>query len=162
MNVGGIRIASSLAFPGVEYIPYLLKQVRFAMDYGATRHPNRTYLDFYHYAIDYLFRSDYSTINCLTSCHPDVYNLYLTDEILYRTLWVYLVQDRSVTRTIEHLFVHKNTLLYRIRKIEESLTYGIGDPYSREYMRLSFGLLERHAGLENPPETPFPVDETVK
>jgi len=159
LSVGGIRIATSLPFPGFQYVPELVKQVSFELDYGAKRRPNQKFLDFYYDAIDYLIRSDYSTATCLTACHPDVYSLYCSDEILYRTLWVYLVQDRSVTRTIEHLFVHKNTLLYRIRKIEEGLTYGIADPYSREYMRLSFALLERHAGLDNPPETPFPMDK---
>ena len=161
LSVGGIRIASSLPMPGFSHIPELVKQVSFALSYGGKLRPNQKYLDFYYDAIDYLIRSDYSPDTCLAACHPDVYTLFRTDEILYRTLWVYLVQDRSVTRTIEHLFVHKNTLLYRIRKIEESLTYGIADPYSREYMRLSFALLERHAGLDNPPETPFPMDKCI-
>lgn len=162
LSVGDIRIATSLPFPGFRLIPELVKQVDFELNYGIKLHPNQKILDFYYDAIDYLIRSDYSAETCVTACHPDVYNLFRTDDILYRTLWVYLVQDRSVTRTIEHLFVHKNTLLYRIRKIEESLSYGIADPYSREYMRLSFALLERHAGLENPPETPFPVDQCNK
>lgn len=159
LNIDEVRIASSLPFPGFRHIPQLVDQVDFELDYGVKRRPRMKYLDFYYDAMDYLIRCDYSAVNCLTSCHPDVYALFRSDEILYRTLWVYLVQDRSVTRTIEHLFVHKNTLLYRIRKIEESLTYGISDPYSREYMRMSFTLLERHAGLDNPPETPFPVDK---
>lgn len=159
LSVGGIRIASSLPFPGFSHIPELVKQVSFELEYGGKLRPKQKYLDFYYDAIDYLIRSDFSADTCLAACHPDVYALLRTDDILYRTLWVYLVQDRSVTRTIEHLFVHKNTLLYRIRKIEEGLTYGIADPYSREYMRLSFAILERHAGLENPPETPFPIEQ---
>lgn len=145
LTVGGINVSSSLPFPGFHYLPYLVKQADFAMKNGLSEHPEDNFHDFYYYALDYLIRSEYSPENCLTLCHPDIYYLYRTDEILFRTLWVYLVQDRSVTRTIEHLYVHKNTLLYRLRKIEELLTCRISEPYSRMYMRLSYMLLERHS-----------------
>lgn len=154
------KLSTSLPSPGFSFIPELYKQAQFAMDYGSETRPDKQLLDFYHLAIDYLIRAPYSPSACLAACHPDIYALYRTDEILYRTLWVYLVQDRSVTRTIEHLYVHKNTLLHRLRKIEDNLRYSLSDPYSREYMRLSFGLLERHAGLSVPPETPFPQCKT--
>ena len=155
-----VKIAVSLPVPGFACIPELYRQVLFTMEYGSRTFPDRQQLDFYYLAIDYLIRSAYSPAACLAACHPDVYALYRTDEVLYRTLWVYLVQDRSITRTIEHLYVHKNTLLNRLRKIEDNLRYSLADPYSREYMRLSFALLERHAGLPFPPETPFPPCRT--
>ena len=155
-----VKVAASLPIPGFQSLPEQYKQVLFAMDYGSHLHPDRKYLDFYHYAMDYLIRSPYSPASCLACCHPDVYALYRSDEILYRTLWVYLIQDRSVTRTIEHLYVHKNTLLHRLRKIEDNLRCSLNDSYSREYMRLSFALLERHAGLPFPPETPFPCPKS--
>ena len=151
-----VKAATSLPIPGFQCIPEQYKQVQFTLDYGAKRYPDHQFLDFYYLAIDYLIRAPYAASTCLAACHPDVYALYRSDEILYRTLWVYLVQDRSVTRTIEHLYVHKNTLLHRLRKIEDNLRYPLADPYSREYMRLSFTLLERHAALPFPPETPFP------
>ena len=153
-------VAVSLPFPGLKHVPHLYDQACFALEYGKQTFPDKMFLEFYYLAIDYLIRSPYRPGACLTACHPDVYALYRYDEILYRTLWVYLIQDRSVTRTIQHLHVHKNTLLYRLRKIEEFLRCDINDPYSREYMRLSFALLERHAGLSRPPESPFPKEET--
>lgn len=154
-----VAVAVSLPFPGLKYAPELYDQICFTLEYGKQLYPETRILQFYDLAIDYLIRSAYRPSACLAACHPDVYALYRFDEILYRTLWVYLIQDRSVTRTIQHLFVHKNTLLYRLRKIEEFLRCDINDPYSREYMRLSFGLLERHAGLPRPPQSPFPSGE---
>ena len=156
LSSSDVAMAVSLPVPGFSSIPELYRQALFALERGAAAASGLQQLDFYPLAIDYLIRSSYSPALCLAACHPDVYALYRTDEVLYRTLWVYLVQDRSVTRTIEHLFVHKNTLLNRLRKIEENLCYRLSDPYSREYMRLSFSLLERHAGLPHPPQTPFP------
>lgn len=46
-----------------------------------------------------------------------------------------------------------------LRRIEESLQYSFSDPYTRSYMRFSFLLLERHAGLEKPPVPAFEMPE---
>lgn len=151
-----VKVSFSLPCQGFSLIPELFKQAVFAMDSFAPLHPDRKYLDFYECAVDYLIRSPYSSVTCLAACHPDVLSLYRSDEILYRTLMVYLNQDRSITKTIQYLYIHKNTLLHRLKKIEEELHFDLSDPYSREYMRLSFILLERHAGLANPPAPLFP------
>jgi len=142
-----MKIAYSLSFPGIKYVPMLFRQAQFTKEFGNRQNNDLVFMDFYHNAIDYLIRSTYSPELCLTACHPDIYALKLQDEILYETLRVYLTQDRSVTRTIQQLYIHKNTLLYRLRKIEEFLKCSLLDPYSREYMRLSFRLLDYHAEL---------------
>lgn len=141
---GDMRIAHSLSVPQIRHVPQLLQQARFALEFGQGQTPDRLILDFYDYAVDYLIRSSYSPERCLAACHPDVHALYRQDPVLWETLGVYLAQDRSVTRTIEKLFIHKNTLLYRLRRIEEIMTFSLGDAYTREYMRLSFRLLRLH------------------
>ena len=146
---GDMKIAFSLPFPGIEYVPLLLQQAQFALKFGCRQTRDTLSLDFYHYAVDYLIRSSYSPQLCLTACHPDIHALRSTDETLYETLRVYLIEDRSVTRTIQQLYIHKNTLLYRIRKIEELLNFSLTDAYNREYMRLSFRLLDYHTDLSN-------------
>lgn len=156
-----IQVAYSLPFPGLTGIPEQLKQAQFAMAQAKKYEPKQQFMDFYPLAVDYLIRAPYTPATCLATCHPDVYALYRSDEVRFQTLWVYLAQDRSVTRTIEHLYVHKNTLLHRLRKIEDSLTYSMADPYTRSYMRLSFRLLEQHAGLPFPPENPFQTDPSA-
>lgn len=45
----------------------------------------------------------------------------LTDESLRHTLVNYLVFDQNVTRTAEALFVHPNTVRYRLSRVEEAL-----------------------------------------
>lgn len=153
-----IQVAYSLPFPGLTGIPEQLKQARFAMSCADKHEKKQQFMDFYPLAVDYLIRSAYNPATCLAACHPDVYALYRSDEVRFQTLWVYLSQERSVTRTIELLYVHKNTLLHRLRKIEDGLIYSMASSYTRSYMRLSFRLLEQHAGLPFPPENPFPPD----
>ena len=151
-----VQVAFSLPRQGFSLIPELFKQADFALEYLGASHREKKYIHFYDCAVDYLIRAPYAPETCLAACHPDVYSLFRNDEVLYRTLMVYLNQDRSVTRTIQYLYIHKNTLLHRLRKIEETLDFSLSDPYCRQYMRLSFMLLERHAGLPNPPAPLFP------
>ena len=150
----------SLSHQGFALLPRLLEQAEFAL--RAPRKEEGRFTDFYSLAMDYLIRSDYAPDRCLAACQPDVYRLFCQDEVLYKTLWAYLLQDRSVTRTVQMLYVHKNTLLYRLRRIEELLQYSFSDSYTRSYMRMSFLLLERHAGLPQPPAAAFGLPEEEK
>ena len=143
----------SLSHRGFGLLPRLLEQAVFALESGRGRRGHFT--DYYGLALDHLIRCDYEPDRCLAACQPDVYRLYCQDEVLYQTLWAYLIQDRSVTRTVQMLFIHKNTLLYRLHRIEELLECDLSDPYTRSYMRMSFLLLERHAGLACPPVAAF-------
>ena len=57
------------------------------------------------------------------------------------TLRVYLSNERSLVKAAKELFVHRNTLVYRINKILEILICDLEDSYTREYMRLSIRVL---------------------
>lgn len=159
LNTASVSGGVSLSRQGFALLPQLLEQATFALHIPPKK--GGRFTDFYFVALDYLIRSDYDPGRCLAACHPDVYRLFCQDEVLYQTLWAYLLQDRSVIRTVQMLYIHKNTLLYRLRRIEESLQYSFSDSYTRSYMRLSFLLLERHAGLPQPPAAAFgmPSDE---
>lgn len=50
----------------------------------------------------------------------------------------------------------------RRKALEELLECDLADPYTRSYMRMSFLLLERHAGLTSPPAAAFGGPEEQK
>ena len=56
----------------------------------------------------------------------------------YRTLFVYLLYERSILLCAEHLHIHKNTFLYRIQKIRDMLDVDLDDPAQRGYLMLSY------------------------
>lgn len=157
LRAAPVKGGVSLSRQGFQLLPKLFEQAEYALQSPKGKKGFLT--DYYYLAMDHLIRSPYDPDRCLAACQPDVYRLFCQDEVLYQTLWAYLMQDRSVTRTVQMLFVHKNTLLYRLRRIEESLQYSFSDPYTRSYMRFSFLLLERHAGLEKPPIAAFEMPE---
>lgn len=60
---------------------------------------------------------------------------------LLHSLDTYLRFERSLSAAAEHLYVHKNTLLYRIRKIESTYEINLSDANEREYIMLSMKVL---------------------
>lgn len=57
---------------------------------------------------------------------------------LLRTLWIYLHSNQNATETAKQLFVHRNTLHYRIRQIEQMLHVRLND--TAQTSLLWFGL----------------------
>ena len=59
-----------------------------------------------------------------------------------RLLYSYLKNDCSKTRTAAELFMHRNNIIYRISKLEESLGLSLSDEQAKTAFRLSFLALE--------------------
>ena len=78
---------------------------------------------------------------------PDVGRLAEADRTggleLSATLRAYLEHDRSLTQTAQALFIHKNTLLYRLGRIRELIRCDLDDPDERLLLRLSFRLMDK-------------------
>lgn len=61
---------------------------------------------------------------------------------LYETLRAYLENERSLVKTAAALFIHRNTLLYRLEKLHQLVELDLDDADLRLYLTLSFRLLE--------------------
>ena len=80
------------------------------------------------------------------ACHPDVRELWRRkreqkDE-MFDTLKCYLNNERSLVNTAQAMYLHRNTLVYRVKKLTEFLNDGLNDVYTRDYMKLSIRTLE--------------------
>lgn len=60
------------------------------------------------------------------------------------TLYVYLDEERSSHRTSERLFIHKNTLTYRIKQIVGIGGWNLDDAYIRNYLRMSAIVIKKN------------------
>lgn len=74
--------------------------------------------------------------------HPGVLQLKKYDEKhntnFYETLYQYLLQERNVVATAKSLFIHRNSMIYRLQRIEKLLNVNLDDPNMRIYLLLSF------------------------
>ena len=60
---------------------------------------------------------------------------------LVETLKVFLEHNASITKTTEAMYVHRNTIKYRIKRIEEITQKDLQDPEVQFHLRLAFKLL---------------------
>ena len=61
---------------------------------------------------------------------------------LLRTLKVYLENDCNAQKCGRLLFLHRNSLVYRVHRIQEITGCDLSDPVERSFLRISF-LLRR-------------------
>lgn len=77
--------------------------------------------------------------------HPGVVNLTRYDRAngtnLRDIMFYYLMNDRNIARTSGEMFLHRNTLIYKIKKIEELIGESMDDPYLRHALIFSCLLL---------------------
>ena len=65
------------------------------------------------------------------------------DTQYYETLRAYLLNERDIPRTSAALIIHRTTLLYRLKKIQELISLDLDDPWRRLYLLLSLWILEQ-------------------
>ena len=84
---------------------------------------------------------------------PALYRLREVDRehgsLYYETLRVYLECERSLSETAKQLFIHRNTLLYRLDKLCEQTGLRLDDADQRLHLRISFRLMQKQEEEEN-------------
>ena len=140
----------SLPFRRLEKLRYYHQQALAAVSYGQRENRKSSVCDFYDYALSYIIEiSDPEALIC--ACHPDILALAEEDSKNHgdrlNTLCTYLNMERSLLNTAKVLYIHRNTLVYRITKIIDSLHYDIEDVYCRDYMKMTFRILKLFSRL---------------
>ena len=122
-----------------------VEQARYAMERGAET--GETVRPFAQWAVDYLLWKAKKPEQLLAACHPDAKVLWQRrqagDGVPYETLRTYLAMERGANAAAAALSIHKNTLFYRLHKLEELLTADLDDPQTRLHLQLSFRILEQ-------------------
>lgn len=107
------------------------------------REPGRLYCgdDF---ALPYILKKLQGTL-LPQIAHPALARLRDYDQAhhteFYQTLRAYLQNERSLVRTAAALGLHRNSLLYRVRRLEELLGADLEDPMERLHILLSYELV---------------------
>ena len=92
-------------------------------------------------ALDALVADIKSNVNTEGALHPALQLLADYDREnqsdFLRTLEVYLENDSNAQKCGRLLFLHRNSLVYRIKRIQEIAGCDLSDPVERSYLRLS-------------------------
>lgn len=98
-----------------------------------------------HCVLYYIFEILLSSTRNIDISHPAIEFLAKYDEAhkseYLLTLWSYLRHERNLVRTAEALNIHRNSLVYRIKRIGELVEdMDLDDPEVREHLMISFRL----------------------
>ena len=156
-----VCVGFSLPCRGIADIRYLYGQAQAAIRYGSLYAPESRSYRLFDYAIEYILTSG-SFMDCVHACFPALTELWDSrkenNQEMIHTLKCYLDNERSLTKTSSLLFTHRNTILYRIKKIQELLGADLEQAYVRDYIRLSMRILELYQktsqnGIQKTPVT---------
>lgn len=93
-------------------------------------------------------------------CHPAVLTLTRYDRAynsnLRNTLFTFLMNDRSISETSRKMFMHRNTTIYKLNKIQELINDNLENPYTRHQLILSCMIIRyveqyQHSTFNLPP-----------
>ena len=136
-------IGLSLPFQKFENIYYYLWQAQDSLPKFSIQ---STCSSFVSCALDaILSRSDFMySLSCI---HPAVlmigeYDCTYHSE-LTETLWLYLRNNKSYTAVAKQLHIHRNTVLYRLEKIQEMYPLDFQDPELVEYLLISIRIYRK-------------------
>ncbi len=85
--------------------------------------------------------SEMGVHDILYLCHPAVLTLTRYDRAfnsnLRDTLFCFLINDRSISETSRKMFMHRNTTIYKLNKIQDLIHDDLSNPYTRHQLILS-------------------------
>lgn len=125
-----------------------------AIDLGTTLSVVPTYkriYTYYQYNPYYVIHMSYRKFTELYNTsiiyltHPDVFYLWNSDKDLFEILYAYLFHGCSISETSQALFMHRNTICNKLKKIEAVLSHDINDPQYQLMLLLSCMLIKYHS-----------------
>lgn len=138
----GLQVGVSLPFSELCDLPYYYEQAVYAADCAGT-----SVLNFF-YDCAHLYLLENTDCRCKYLAAEPTCRALWDDESdkrdFLRTLSVYLAEERSTSLAAERLFLHRNTVTYRINYLKESCGWSFEDPSIRDYLRLSIHFLMQH------------------
>lgn len=125
---------------------YYHQQALMAYETGRQQQPTFWSYAFDQYRTDFILQHALQTFPVHFLYRPELDTLHAYDQehssMLAETLRCYLLNERALLRTAELMDIHRTTLLYRIRRIEELTGLHLDDEDTRFDLLLSFRLMD--------------------
>ena len=134
-------------------MPAMYYQTKSALRLGQVLDPDKrvyVYEDYSMYQVvemaAQMLRQEMGSRNIVHLCHPALIAMVMDDKRtggnLTDVLYEYLCCERNAALAAKRLYIHRNTMLYKIRKIEDIIGQSLDDPSLRERLLFSYRVLE--------------------
>ena len=137
----------STTYDNFHQLHFFFKQAETARTLGVLKNPTYWYFCYEDYQVDDLLDK------CLKDTIPDT---LIPDGLkalishdkkkgteYVELLRIYLESERNIAETIRRAYIHRNTFLYRIGRIEKILDMDLNDPQNRLILELAFAVLDK-------------------
>jgi len=142
-----IRMGISNSFSCIENFVSHYEQAHAALELGHKLNPEELVYLYEDYQIYDLFSEVKNPDKLGRYCHPALAVLNQYDHEngsqLYKTLYVYIEKGCNIKLTSESLYIHRNSLVYRLNRITEICRVDLTDINTLFLLRLSF-LIDRY------------------
>lgn len=151
LREGLFKAGSSIVFKDFSRFPDYYLQAKIALEYGKRSSSMVWHYEFENYALKYicdqatkeLSKELISSDKIQILKNYDIHN----NTSLYKTLAVYLKNEKNIMKTSRELFIHRSTLFYRLERIQNLTGADLEDMLSRIYILLSYVMLEGTEGF---------------
>ena len=131
-------------FQNITNILNYYKQALRAIEIGIPMHNEPDLFIYESYYLEHMLHIFKQKENPSVFCHPDLKILMEYDKKhdsdLSRTLYMYLRNERNYSATADAMFIHRNTILYRLKKIDSLVQIDYDNYEERQYIILSYEL----------------------
>ena len=130
---------------GLHLLSHGFRQTQFILDHLSSGNSGTWLLQYRDCALDHLRETMVADTPVEMMVAPELLRLKELDREnstdYYNTLKVFLTLERDIPRAAQELIIHRTTLSYRLRKIEELVNLNLDDPRIRLYLLWSYALL---------------------
>ncbi len=96
---------------------------------------------------DLVYEKLKESVNVRTLLHPSVLSLYQQDmddrSDNLETLYIYLLHERSYLKASKLMNLHRNSIVYRVGRVQEMFPMDLDDETVRNYILFSYEMLKR-------------------
>ncbi|MCR5083190.1 MAG: helix-turn-helix domain-containing protein [Parasporobacterium sp.] len=137
----------SNAFSSILDLPEFYKQSLRSIELGTMKSNKPSLFKYSDYYIDHITTLFAQKESADTFCHPKLKVLIEHDKThsgnLAYTLYMYLICERNIAAASDKMFIHRNTMNYRMKKIDSLVDIDYENYSERQYLILSYELLEQ-------------------
>ena len=138
-----LHIGFSIAYKGITGIGSLYAQARYAISRGREQDSEATLCRFFDVAADFMLEKPLGqAVSAVMPCIQELWQERRGGDDLVNTLRCYLNNNCSAVKTASDLYIHRNTVLYRVQKAEEVLGLDFHNVYDRNYYLMAIRVLE--------------------
>lgn len=141
-----LTVGISNELPSIAYLREAGYQARKALQLGEVIQPDQLYYRYADYTLHYMMELCLKNESLGALCPPELHKLIAYGQEngpeLLDTLRIYLRCGRSKAETAKKLFVHVNTVKYRIAQIQEITNLDLSDDETALSLLLAFKMLE--------------------